>query len=43
MTSIEIEKAIIETLRELQAGCGEPDQQITPKTPYSLVDLGFLR
>jgi acyl carrier protein len=40
MTSAEIEKAIIETLRELQAGCGEPEQQITPKT-LPLVDLGF--
>lgn len=40
MTSAEIEKAIIETLQELQAGCGEIEQQITPKT-LPLVELGF--
>jgi len=40
MTSVEIEMTIIETLRELQAGCGEAEQKITPTT-LPLVDLGF--
>ncbi len=40
MTSAEIEKTIIEALQELQAGCGETEQKITPTT-LPLVDLGF--
>ena len=40
MTSAEIEKIIIETLAELQAGCGEPGQEITSATT-PLGDLGF--
>jgi acyl carrier protein len=40
MTSAEIEKAIIETLHDLQAGSGEPEQNITSRT-LPLVDLGF--
>jgi acyl carrier protein len=40
MTSAEIEKAIIETLQELQAGAGEPEQKITPAT-CPLAELGF--
>jgi acyl carrier protein len=40
MTSAEIEKIIIETLAELQAGCGEPGQEIT-RTMTPLGDLGF--
>ncbi len=40
MTSAEIEKIVIETLVELQAGCGEPGQEITDAT-RPLSDLGF--
>jgi acyl carrier protein len=40
MTTAEIEKIIIETLAELQAGCGEPGQEITSATT-PLGDLGF--
>lgn len=40
MTSAEIEKAILETLQELQVGCGEPAQNITSKT-LPLTDLVF--
>jgi acyl carrier protein len=40
MTSAEIQKTIIETLIELQAGSGEAGQEITPAT-LPLTDLGF--
>ena len=40
MTSAEIEKIIIATLAELQAGGGEPDHEITSAT-RPLGDLGF--
>lgn len=41
MTSAEIERIIIETLAELQAGCGDdPAQEITSATT-PLGDLGF--
>ena len=40
MTSAEIEKTIIETLQELQAGSGETEQKIT-STTLPLADLGF--
>jgi acyl carrier protein len=40
MTSTEIEKTIIETLLELQAGCGEIGQEITQATA-PLADLDF--
>ena len=40
MTSAEIEKTIIDTLVELQAGTGEPGVEITAATK-PLADLGF--
>jgi acyl carrier protein len=40
MTNADIEKIIIETLLELQAGSEEPGCEITPKTA-PLIDLGF--
>jgi len=40
MTSTEIEKTIIEALKELQAGCGDAPKEITPTT-FPLTDLGF--
>lgn len=40
MSSAEIEKVIIDTLQELQAGSGEPAKEITAKT-LPLDDLGF--
>lgn len=40
MTSSEIEKIIIETLTVLQAGCGEPPQQISSAIK-PLDELGF--
>ena len=40
MTSAEIEKLIIETLTELQAGTGEPGAEMTAATK-PLADLGF--
>lgn len=40
MTKTDIEKIIIETLLELQAGSEDPAYEITPKTT-PLVELGF--
>lgn len=40
MTQTEIEKVIIETLQELQAGTGEPPCEMTPATA-PLSELGF--
>jgi acyl carrier protein len=40
MTNTDIEKIIIETLLELQAGSEEPACEITPRTA-PLVELGF--
>jgi acyl carrier protein len=40
MTNTEIEKIIIETLQELQAGSGEAAQEIIPTTT-PLTELGF--
>jgi acyl carrier protein len=40
MTGAEVERMIIETLQELQAGSGEPAEEITART-LPLDDLGF--